>query len=167
MCIMNKELEISPIWRTNDEANISLFSLIFDKMVNVKIYVAQPNRISERSLAVINDFLCLDQQSLEIIKGFLWEDCQFCCENISWGVDVPEGKTEAEANHDDLGIHNSNDALNKSTLKLTIDENEMLENNYGYLCFDNEWNSHLTTVVMKNGLIVGYGDSDICGASFE
>lgn len=164
-----EELHKLVVWRNSDEANFEYFLPAFDQTVKAKILTNSPQNISDRSIQIVNDVIGLTHQHLALIKGFLWADCKFCCENLSWGIDVPNGKSEAEANHEDIGVLNEEDAFQKSTFSLGIyegDEGEF-ESNYGYLYFDNSWNSHLTTVVMKNGDIVGYGDSGIYIGQFE
>ncbi len=164
-----EELYKLVVWRNSDEANFECFLPAFDKTVEVKIFTNACQVISDRSIQIVNDFINLTHQHLTVIKSFLWEDCRSCCEDISWGVDVPDGKTEAEANHEDIGVFNEEDAYRKSSLSLRVYENkeEEYKSNYGFLYFDNEWNSHLTTVVMKNGNIVGYGDSGLYVGEFE
>ena len=107
---------------------------------------------------------------IEIIKNFLWEDCKQACDASDYGFDVPDGKNITEVNHEEFGVFNGEDALAKSFFDgLLIIEGDQDEyaNNYGFLHFDNEWNSHLTTVVMKNGSIVGCGDSGLWLGEYE
>lgn len=161
--IPHEEILKFTTWINNEEAVLECFSPLIEKNVKIKIYTNEKHKISNRSIDIVNQFIRLSPPELCTIKKFLWEDCQFCCANISWGVYVPEGKSETEANHEDLGVFNEQDALEKSSLKVTIYESdeECYTDNYGYLCFDNSWNSHLTTIIMKNGKIVGYGDSGV------
>lgn len=156
-------------WRDANEVDFECFLPAFAKTVKAEIFTSTPQEISDRSIQIVNDFIGLTHEHLALIKNLLWEDCQSCCEDMSWGVDVVEGKTETEANHEYLGVFNEEDAYQKSSLSLNIyeDDQEEYESNYGYLCFDNSWNSHLTTVVMKNGNIVGYGDSGLYVGEFE
>ncbi len=127
-------------------------------------------RASDRSVQIINDFLALTPQQLETIKPFLWDDCRLCCQASSYGFDVPDGQEETQVNHREFGVHNPDDAFNKSTLKyLLIAEDDQADyaGNYGRITFDNEWNSALTVVVMKNACVVGCGASGVYVGQFE
>jgi hypothetical protein len=149
-------------WQNSHELELKCIVPIFEKSVTVQILTKDPDRISESSVQIVNDLLELSEQHLETIKNYLWEDCKLNCEVSDYGFDVPEGKTLQEANHEEFGVFNGKDAYEKSNLEyLIISENDrdIYTNNYGLLTFDNQWNGHLTEVVMKNGNIVGSGDS--------
>jgi hypothetical protein len=158
-------------WRDEDqnEANMECFLPSFDQTANLHIMVNNAGKISERTVTIVNDFIGLSQQHLATIKNYLWEDCQFYCDGLSYGFDVPEGMTETEANHATFGVYNGEDAYRKSNLSLSIIEvnEDEYTSNFGCLLFDNEWNGHLTTVVMRNGDVVGYGESGIYLGKFE
>lgn len=157
-------------WRDSKEARFECFSPMFEKNVDVYILTNNDHTIADRSFQIVNDFLTISHQHIEKIKNFLWEDCKLNCEATSYGFDVPDGKDEVEVNHEEFGVFNGADALAKSTLKYLLiseDDQESYPNNYGHLPFDNEWNSHLTTVVMKNGEIVGWGDSGLYLGEYE
>jgi hypothetical protein len=150
------------IWQSSYELELKCFVPVFEKSVTVQILTKDPDRISESSVQIVNDLLGLSEQHLETIENYLWEDCKINCEVSDYGFDVPEGKTLQEANHEEFGVFNGEDAYEKSNLEyLIISENDrdIYTNNYGLLTFDNQWNGHLTEVVMKNGNIVGSGDS--------
>ena len=158
------------VWRDSNEARFECFSPLLELYIEIRIFTATEYRISDRSFYVINDFLGLDPSQLEHIKQFLWEDCQFCCDTTSYGFDVPEGQNEAKTNHIEFRVDNPNDALRESTLKylfVSEDDQEHYSSNFGRLTFDNEWSGHLCTIVMKNGSIVGYGDSGLYIGKFE
>jgi hypothetical protein len=151
-------------WRDSTEARFECFSSLLGKNSEVHILTINDHSISERSFQVIHDFIDLSDVHLERMKQFLWEDCKLNCEISSYGFDVPDGRDEVQINHQEFGVFNGDDALEKSTLSyLLISEydQENYSNNYGRLQFDNEWNSHLTTIVMKNGNLVGCGDSGL------
>jgi hypothetical protein len=159
-----EEIPAHVIWRDSTEARLEYFSPQFEKNNEIRIFTISDNCISDRSFQIIDDFLSLSDVHLEKIKQFLWEDCKLNCETSSYGFEVPDGKNEVEINHEEFGVLTGDDAFKKSTLKyLLISEydQENYPNNYGHLQFDNEWNSHSTTIVMKNGNIVGYGDSGL------
>jgi hypothetical protein len=159
-----KEILARVTWRSSTEARFECFSPLFGKNSEVHVLTASDSRISERSFHTINDFLGLSDVHLEGIKQLLWEDCKLNCEISSYGFDVPDGSDEVQINHQAFGVFNGNDALEKSALRYLLiseDDQESYPNNYGRLQFDNEWNSHLSTIVMKNGTIVGCGDSGL------
>jgi hypothetical protein len=150
------------VWRNSDELEFKCFVPVFEKSVSVQILTKDKECISDSSVQIVNNLLGLSAQHLEIIKNYLWEDCKLNCDVSDYGFDVPEGKTEQEVNHEEFGVFNGEDAYEKSDLQyLLISEadRDVYTNNYGLLTFDNQWNGHLTEVVMKNGDIVGYGDS--------
>jgi hypothetical protein len=158
-------------WRDEDqyEANMECFLPNFNRTVKLHIIVNNAGKISDRTVAIVNDFIGLTQQHLAIIKNYLWQDCQLCCDCSSYGFDVPEGMTETEANHAAFGVYTGENAYQKSNLSLSIIEanEDEYTSNFGRLLFDNEWNGHLTAVAMRNGDIVGSGDSGIYLGKFE
>lgn len=157
-------------WRNSDELEFECFAPVFKKGVNIHILTNSKHSISDRSVRIVNDLLSLSQQHLETIKNYIWEDCKFCCDVTDYGFDVPEGKTGQQVNLEEFGVFDRDDAFEKSHLKyLLISENDQEDynNNYGLLTFDNGWNGHLTVVVMKNGNIVGFGDSGLYLGEYE
>jgi hypothetical protein len=162
------EIDRAVVWRSTYEARLECFLPAFDQTVLVKFFTNTDRIISDRSVQIVNDCIALTDHHLSVIADFLWQDCKSCCDTLSWGVDVPEGKTEAEANHEDIGVLNAADAFRKSTLSVGIyeDDQEAYDSNYGHLSFDTPWNSHFMTVVMKNGNIVGYGNSGLWIGAF-
>ncbi|MEM8863880.1 MAG: hypothetical protein AAGD96_36690 [Chloroflexota bacterium] len=169
---MNKQeiLEICK-WK-EDEGWFGQFecvSPLLDQTIEIHLIVNNDYQISDRTLAIVNAFLGLNERSLPEVKRFLWEGCQLCCEEISYGVEVKEGQTETEANHEAFGVFNGDDAFKKSSfMYLLINEsNEEFVGNYGLLNFDNEWESHISVVVMKDGEIVGHGESGVYVGQFE
>lgn len=157
-------------WHDSQEARFECFSPIFEKNAGIHILTNTDHSISDRSFRTVNDFLNLNHKHIELIQNFLWEDCKLNCELTSYGFDVPDGKDEVGVNHEEFGVFNGEDALAKSTfiyLLISEDDQEEYPSNYGHLRFDNEWNSHLTTVVMKNGEIVGWGDSGLYLGEYE
>jgi hypothetical protein len=157
-------------WRDSTEARFECFSPMLGQNVDVHILTTLDRRVSDRSIQIINDFLNISHQHLDTIKNFLWEDCKLNCESSSYGFDVPDGKDEAEVNHEEFGVFNGEDALTKSTflyLLIGEDDQENYLSNYCHLNFDNEWNSRLTTLVMKNGEIVGWGESGLYLGKYE
>lgn len=137
--------------------------------VPVHIATTNPPAISDRSVAIVNDTLNLDGNAVDLIKRHLWESCKECCEYFMCDVELKPGQTETEANHEKYGVFNPDDAFAKSHLtEVYVSEgDEELKGNYGNITFDNEWNSHSDVVVMKNGKIVGRGDSGVYLGVFE
>jgi hypothetical protein len=157
-------------WRDSGELRLECFPPVFEQSVNVHILTKDKDHISDRSVRIVNDLLELSVQHFETIKNYLWEDCQLSCEVTDYGFDVPEGKTEQEVNHEEFGVFNGEDAYKKSRLEYLLiieDDQDEYANNYGLMTFDNEWNGHLTVVVMKNGDIVGFGDSGLYLGKYE
>jgi hypothetical protein len=157
-------------WRDSREARCEFFSPVLERTIKVHVLTRADERISDRSIQIINDFLGLSHTHLDTIKQYLWDNCKLNCESSSYGFDVPDGADEGQINHQEFGVFNQDDALEKSTLKYLLiseDDQEDYPNNYGRLQFDNEWNSHLTTIVMKNAGIVGAGDSGLYLGSWE
>lgn len=166
----NEEILKHLVWRDANEARLVCFSSVLGCKVDVHVLTENEERISPRSLQVIHDFLGLSLDQFEKIKQFLWQDCKLCCDVTSYGFHVPDDSDEVQVNHDEFGVHGPDDAFEKSSLKyLLVAESDQQSylGNFGRLTFDNEWNSHLTTVVMKNGAIVGYGDSGLNIGRFE
>lgn len=166
----NDQITQKLVWRDSNEARLLCFSPLFATDIKIEILTNHEGAVSDRTLRVIHDFLALSSNELEKIKQFLWEDCKLNCDLSSYGFDVPEGKTETQANHDEFGVHNGDDALRKSvppSLSIYESDQETYKGNFGHLHFDNEWNSHLTTVVMRDGEIVGFGDSGLSLKAFE
>jgi hypothetical protein len=166
----NDEISKQLVWRDSWEARVTFFSPLFGVDVEIEILSTQGECISGRSLRVINDFLELTPAQLGKIKHYLWEDCKLNCEVSSYGFDVPDDKDESQVNHEEFGVHNPDDAFEKSSPpRLLIIEDDQInyESNFGRLTFDNEWNSSLTTIVMRDGEIVGCGDSGVNVGRFE
>lgn len=166
----NHEIREKMVWRDANEARLECFSQLFGQKVEVRVLTTGSERLADRSVATINDFLALTQPHFDQIQQLLWQDCQQCCNLTSYGFDVPDGPDEAQINQQEFGVHNPDDAWQKSTLVylLVIEEyQQSYPSNYGLLTFDNEWNGALTVVVMKNGRIVGSGDSGLYIGQFE
>jgi hypothetical protein len=163
------DIDRAVVWRDTYQARVQVFSPAFNQMVEVSFHTEVAETVSGRSIQIVNDFIALTEQDLSKIKNFLWQDCQACCESLSWGVFVPAGKTEAQANHEDIGVLSAEDAYSKASLSLNVYEDVQKEydSNYGHLTFDTNWNSHFVTVVMKNGDIVGFGNSGLWLGAFE
>jgi hypothetical protein len=163
------ELARSVVWRDTYEARFECFVPALGQTVKVSFFAHAAETISDRSVQIVNDFIALTDQHIAVVKAYLWQDCQSCCETLSWGVYVPHGKTEAEANHEDIGVFNASDAHEKSTLSLGVyeDDQQAYVSNYGHLRFDTPWNSHIVCVVMKNGDIVGCGNSGLWLGAFD
>ncbi len=149
-------------------AKVSLNLAPFGK-VEVHVETKEIQILSDRSVEIINGLLNLDENAMYLVKQYLFDSCRECCVDSDYGAEVRLGQTQPEANHELFGVHNPEDALAKSHLKyVCIDENEEgLKGNYGLFTFDNEWNSHLDVIVMKDGKIVGRGDSGLYLGAFE
>jgi hypothetical protein len=157
-------------WRDSSEIRLKCFSPVLEQSVDIHILTKDEDRISNRSVRIVNDLLELSIQHFETMRNYLWEDCKLNCDVTDYGFDVPEGKTEQDVNHEEFGVFNAEDAYEKSSLKYLLiieDDQDEYANNYGLLTFDNEWNENFTVVVMKNGDIVGFGDSGLYLGKYE
>jgi hypothetical protein len=166
----NKEILELLVWRDSNEARFERFSPLLGLNAEIQILTATEHRIAERSFRIVNDFLGLRPAQLEAIKKFLWDDCKLCCAMTSYGFDIADDQDETETNHREFRVHGPDDVLKASTLKYLLiieDDQESYRSNFARLTFDNEWNSSLTTVVMKDGSIVGCGDSGLHIGQFE
>lgn len=165
------DLRANPTWSTDRpwEARASVRSPLWSHPVEVHVLAEQEGRVTDRTAVIVRDFLSLRPEDRADIQRELWRSCRECCELIDFGAAARPGQTLAEANHDHLGVRSEEDALQESTLRyLLIDEGDQkFAGNYGQLVFDNEWNSDLTVVVMKNGRIVGHGDSGLYVGRYE
>lgn len=148
-------------WRNTTEARLAIYSPLFCRNIEVRLLTKQQHTISGTSIAILNDFLNLADDALVLIKAFLWENYLECCDHSDYGFHSKEGQTEREATFEAFGVSSQEDAYRRSSFLyfLISEENEKYKNRYGHLTFDNEWESHLSEVVMKNGKIVGCGES--------
>lgn len=144
-------------------------SPLFGQAVEIHLLVENDYDISDRTVLIMNDFLKLKTDDLTTIKRFLWEGCQECCESSSYGFEVSKGQSETEANHAGFGVFNEEDAYAKSHLTYLqiCEEDQELQGNYGHIHFDNEWESHGTVIVMKNGQLIGYGEDGLYVGAYE
>ena len=168
---MNKQEVLNlATWRSENELRLLCYVPVFEKDIEIHLFSEKDNYISDRSVQTINDLIALSLAQFKRIKELLWDDCKLNCEVSSYGFDVPDNKSESEVNHENFSVFNPEDAYKKSTLiylNISEDDQNNYQSNFGHLTFDNEWNSHLTVVIMKNGNIVGYGDSGLYLGEFE
>lgn len=148
-------------WKEDGFTAVLVLRLPVLGTVPVHIATTKPPAISDRSIAIVSDTFNLDENALHLIKQHLWESCMACCEYFSCIGEVKPGQTETEANHERYGVFNPDDAFARSHLMdiYISEDDEELKGNYGHLNFDNEWNTHVDVVVMKNGKNVGRGDT--------
>lgn len=83
---------------------------MFDRHVEIQLFVTKERDVSELSVAIVNDFLNLDWTSFKKIKHFLWWGCRDCCENSDYGFAVKKGKNITETNHEVFDVFNEEDA---------------------------------------------------------
>ncbi len=157
-------------WREPDEARFTLFVPAFGQAVEFRAYTNVPGQISARGLATIRDVVALDADALARIKQLIWENCVLCCEGSSYGFDVPEGQSETEANFANFGVHDPQGAYEKCSPPIVsvyeIDHADYAAD-YAHITFDNAWESHLMTVIVRNGEVVGGGESGVYLGQFE
>ncbi len=142
---------------------------LFGREVELQLLVEDDRQISDRTAAIVNEIQKLNGADLNAIKDYLWESCQSCCEDISYGVDIREGQSETEANHEAFQVFNREDAYNKSNLLYVMihEGDQSYPSNYARLHFDNEWEGHMCVMVVKDGKVVGYGEDGLFIGQFE
>jgi hypothetical protein len=157
-------------WREPDEARFPLFVPVFGQAVEFRVCTKVPGEISARGHATIRDVVALRPDALARIKALIWENCVLCCEGSSYGFDVPEGRSETEANFANFGVHDAQSAYEQCSPPIVsiyeIDHADYA-GNYAHITFDNAWESHLMTVIVRNGVVVGGGESGIRLGQFE
>jgi hypothetical protein len=168
MTMTKEEILSQCVWDEYNFATLNVFSRMFNGSVEVRFNPEYDSgrRIDEKMVAALNDFLNLTESDLETVKDYLWQDCQESFASISYGVDVLEGETEAQANHRDFGIHSREDAYAKSDFsRVSIREAPEVKNNYAAIDFSPDWErEHGCSVIMKNGrLIAKYSNDVYCG----
>ena len=114
-------------WQNSHELRLKCFPPVLKKSVDVYIFTQDEDRISDRSVQIVNNLLGLSVQHLKTIKEYLWEDCKLNCELTNYGFDVPEGKTVQEVNHEEFGVLNAEDAYEKSNLEYLLIPEVMIE----------------------------------------
>ncbi|MFE8595516.1 DUF6985 domain-containing protein [Archangium violaceum] len=171
MGAMNKE-EILQGCRWDDLgwARIEVYSEMFGRNIEVRLMpdIDSGPRLTDRMVAVLNDFLVLTREDLETVKQYLWEDCLRDFEDIDYGVAVAAGETLSQANQREFGIRNAEEAYARSSLKrLSIPEEPTLRNRYGAIDFEPEWAGHGCSIIMKNGQLIASYSNDWYFSKYE
>jgi len=150
-------------WDEYNGAKLEVYSEMFGRNIEVRFMpdFDSGRMITDRMVAVMNDFLALTRADLATVKQYLWEDCLRDFEEIDYGVEVADGETHLEANQRDFGIRNAEEAYAKSSLtQLSIPEEPKLRNRYGAIDFAPEWAGHGCSIIMKNGRLIAAYSND-------
>lgn len=114
---------------------MKVHSNFFEKEVTVDLLTSDFNLentdeiISEKFVQAVNDFLGLSIDNRPLMKKLLYKHCVECCENTSYGFEIPNGETEAQTNMREFGIRDEQNAFEKSNLSsITIIESELEAN---------------------------------------
>ena len=140
-------------WTNELTATVEVESPALQRTVRVELNVPLVRQIPRSFVDVVNDFVAIPAGDVARLKDMLWSDARFCFEVTSYGVDVPAGMTEAEANARDFGVHDGEGAFAAAAIKyFSIDEQEFAAR-YGQLVLDCPW-SGLVSAVVRNGRII-------------
>ncbi len=157
-------------WDQDDFANITVESALFGCPVQVRFLPEFDSGrvITERMVAVLNDFLALSPADLPTVKQLLWADCLDDFENISYGFGPDTGEPELVVNQREFGIYSAEDAFAQSNLtRVSIPEEPTLRHRYGAIEFEPAWAGHGCSVIMKDGQLIGTYSNDYYFGKYE
>jgi hypothetical protein len=150
-------------WDDYDFANITVESALFGHPVKVRFLpdFDSGRVITERMVAVLNDFLALSPDELPTVKQLLWADCLDDFENINYGFGPDTGEPEMVVNQREFGIYSAEDAFAQSNLaQLSIPEEPALRHRYGAIDFELSWAGHGCSIIMKDGQLIATYSND-------
>jgi hypothetical protein len=163
--VTKDEIQGRCVWDEYGLATLTVYSPMFAREVEVRLrpQFDGGRQIDDRMVAALNAFLNLGPSELETVMDLLWEDCRRAFEDISYGVDILPGESEAEANHREFGIRTREDAFANSRLRrILIPGDPGLENDYAAITFEPEWDrEHGCSVVVKNGRVIDAYAGDV------
>jgi hypothetical protein len=157
-------------WDDYDFANITVESALFGGPVEVQFRpeFESGRVITERMVAVLNDFLVLSPSELPTVKQLLWADCLDDFENINYGFGPDTGEPELVVNQREFGIYSAEDAFAQSNLTcLAIPEESTLRHRYGAIEFEPAWAGHGCSVIMKDGQLIDTYSNDYYFSKYE
>ena len=157
-------------WDQYDFANITVESALFSGPVRVEFRpdFDSGRVITERMVAVLNDFLALSPDELPSIKQLLWADCQDDFENINYGFGPDTGEPEMVVNQREFGIYSAEDAYAQSNLTcVSIPEEPRARHRYGSIDFEPAWASHGCSIIMKDGQLIAIYSNDWHFSKYE
>lgn len=164
------ELLSTCTWDEDNYATLTVESALFNGPVKVRFMPEYDSGrvITERMVAVLNDFLALSLADLPTVKQLLWADCLDSFGNISYGFRVAPGETELAANQREFGIYSADDAYAQSKLtQLSIPEEPALCHRYGAIEFEPEWAGHGCSIIMKDGQLIATYSNDWYFGQYE
>ncbi|MBO2011605.1 DUF6985 domain-containing protein [Hymenobacter negativus] len=157
-------------WDDYDFANITVESALFGCPVQVRFLpeLDSGRIITERMVAVLNDFLALSPDELPTVKQLLWADCLDDFENINYGFGPDTGEPELVVNQREFGIYSADDAYAQSNLTLvSIPEEPTLRHRYGAIEFEPAWAGHGCSIIMKDGQLIATYSNDYYFGRYE
>ena len=157
-------------WDQYDFANITVESALFGRPVQVQFMPEYDSGrvITERMVAVLNDFLALSPADLPTVKQLLWADCLDSFQDIDYGFQAAPGETELATNQREFGIYSAEDAYAQSNLtQLAIPEEPALRHRYGAIEFDPGWAGHGCSIIIKDGQLLATDANDRHFSKYE
>jgi|GEM_PF-3554021 len=157
-------------WDQYDFANITVESALFGCPVQVQFRPEFDSGrvITERMVAVLNDFLALSPDELPTVKQLLWADCLDDFENINYGFGPDTGEPKLVVNQREFGIYSAEDAYAQSNLtQVSIPEEPTLRHRYGAIEFEPAWAGHGCSIIMKDGRLIGSYSNDYYFSKYE
>jgi hypothetical protein len=157
-------------WDQYDFANITVESALFGGSVGVQFRpeFESGRVITERMVAVLNNFLALSPAELPTIKQLLWDDCQDDFDNINYGFGPDTGEPEWVVNQREFGIYSAEDAYSQSNLTcVSIPEEPTARHRYGSIDFEPTWTSHGCSIIMEDGQLISSYSNDWHFSKYE
>jgi len=168
-----EEILINSIWTSG---KLMAYSTFFNKEIRLELLTSDYNLdstnaiISERFVQTVNDFLTLSGKDRPLMESLLYRHCLECCEQISYGYDIPNGETEKEANLREFGVIDEASALEKANpTHVVIQEDEFSNHRFVRILFYPEWETeHGCELILKNGNLLNYyGEGDTYLGQFD
>lgn len=168
-----EEILINSVW---ERGKMMAYSPFFNKEIEVELIVSTyalkyiETIISEKFVQTVNDLLALPETERPLMQSLLYRHCLECCKDISYGIDVPDGETEQEANLREFGVSNETDALEKANpTHAIVEEDNFFGNRYVRIIFEPEWESeHGCELILRNGKLLDHiGDGNTSLIQFE
>jgi len=154
----------SCVWDEFDRGELTLPSIFFDKEVLVMLspYFGSGKRLSDKMMECLNDFLCLSQVHLGKVKALLYNNCDQAFDlNHYDHVAVRQGESTCDATARTFGIYNAEDAYKQSNIEMVIidERNDRYRNRYVELLFYPTWEEEGCSVILRNGIPVGWQET--------
>lgn len=165
-----QDLEKIITWDENGIGRCKIFVPFLQKEIEFEVFsgIYENPKISDFMLQTIEDVLALSENSIEIIKNLLWEDCNFSFAITDYGNQPQKGETYKQVNFKEFQIHSKQDAFDKSILK-TIqipEKNNDYKTRYAQIMIDSASNNYIC-IIIKKGKIIDYDDDGTYLGWFE